>query len=179
MSNSNEKKCHYHPEKTTYISCSACGKPICPLCAKPAHIGYQCPDCAEPEEKEGKKESNLSWAHTIIQATLAGVLLGFLWNFIKPFGMFLNWGCAYLVGFAISKSITKYSGFQDKRRFIIAVVLIAILSLVYNPIAIGLNAVHFGLLPTLTVFTFFAFGHIINIIALIIGIWAAIRHLKF
>lgn len=174
----NEKKCYYHPDKTTYISCSSCGKPICPLCAKPAHIGYQCPDCAEPEKTE-KKATQDNLIHTLIQALLAGILLGFLWNFTKQFGMFLNWGSAYLVGFAITKSITKYAGFQDKKRFITAVVLITLISMVYNPISIGLTAYQFGFLPTLTVFTILAFSNIINIVAITIGIWAAIRHLKF
>lgn len=174
----NEKKCHYHPEKTTYMSCSACGKPICPVCAKSAPIGYQCPDCAEPEKKQEKIKKR-DWVHTLIQATLAGILVGFLWNFMKQFGMFLNWGSAYLVGFAIAKSITKYAGFQEKRRFIVAVILISLLSLAYNPISFGLTAVDYGFYPTFLVFTFYAFGNIVNIIAITIGVWASIRHLKF
>lgn len=176
----NEKKCYYHKDKTTLISCASCGKPICPICARPAAIGYQCPDCAgeEPEKEKNPIKIN-DWIHTLIQSALAGILLGFLWNFTKQYGMFLNWGSAYLVGFAIAKSITKYEGFQDKKRFITAVTIIALISMVYNPISIGLTASQFGFLPTLTVFTILAFSNIINIIAITIGVWAAIRHLKF
>lgn len=176
---SKEKKCYYHPETTTRISCCECDKPLCTKCIIPTPIGYKCPDCLKEEQKEETETQNSTWFHTIFQSALAGILLGFLWNFIKPYGMFLNWGCAYLIGFAISKSITKYEGFQDKKRFKTAVIVISILSMVYNPISVGLAATELGLFSTIIAFTIYSLSNIINIIALVIGVWAAIRHLKF
>lgn len=170
--------CYIHKETPTRISCSACGKFICTKCLIPAAIGYHCPDCEAPEKKE-TKISALSWFHTLFQTILAGIVLGFLYNFIKPFGMFMSWGCAYLVGFAIAKTITKNSGFQDRRRFIAIASLITILSIVYNPISLIFTGLEIGFLHAFMLFTIYCISNIINIIAVVIATWAAIRHLKF
>lgn len=175
---STEKFCYIHKDTPTRISCSACGKPICTKCLIPATIGYHCPDCEAIEQKLNKI-SALSWFHTIFQAILAGTVLGFLYNFIKPFGMFLSWGSAYLVGFAIAKTITKNAGFQDKKRFIAITSFIAILSIVYNPIALVFTGLQTGFLHAFVLFTMYSISNIINLISVVIATWAAVRHLKF
>jgi len=175
-----ERFCYIHQETPTRITCSACGKPICTKCLNPAPIGYQCPDCAQTEKKENApKITALSWVHTVFQAILAGILLGFLYNFVKPFGMFISWGCAYLVGFAISKTIIKNSGFREERRFVILTTVLTILSIVYNPIAVFFSSVDIGFGTTLILFTMLYVSNIMNLISIVIAIWAAIRHLRF
>ena len=177
---STERFCYIHQETPTRISCSACGNPICTKCVRPAAIGYHCPDCADTEEKENAlKISTLSWIHTIFQAILAGILLGFLYNFTKPFGMFINWGCAYLVGFSISKTITKNAGFREERRFVFLAMTLTLLSIVYNPISVFFSSIDIGITNTLFLFTMFYVSNIMNLISIIIAIWAAIRHLRF
>lgn len=37
--------CYRHPERTTRLSCSACGNPICVECTHRASVGQLCPDC--------------------------------------------------------------------------------------------------------------------------------------
>jgi len=175
---SKEKFCYIHKDTPTRISCSACGKPICTKCLIPAAIGYHCPDCETPVKKE-TKISAMSWFHTLFQAILAGIVLGFLYNFVKPFGMFMSWGCAYLVGFAIAKTITKNAGFQKQKRFIAIAAIITILSVVYNPISLIFTSLQIGILHAFMLFTMYCISNIINIIAVIIATWAAIRHLKF
>ncbi|MGB1526017.1 MAG: B-box zinc finger protein [Miltoncostaeaceae bacterium] len=34
-----EDRCHWHPDRPTLISCSSCGTPICPDCAREAAVG--------------------------------------------------------------------------------------------------------------------------------------------
>lgn len=38
--------CYRHPSRETRVSCSRCGKPICPDCMTPSPVGMRCPDCA-------------------------------------------------------------------------------------------------------------------------------------
>jgi len=37
--------CYRHPNRQTYLSCSECGRPICPDCSHDAPVGQKCPEC--------------------------------------------------------------------------------------------------------------------------------------
>jgi len=39
--------CYRHPSRETGVSCSACGKAICPDCMTPTSVGMRCPECAK------------------------------------------------------------------------------------------------------------------------------------
>jgi membrane associated rhomboid family serine protease len=43
--------CYRHPNRETGVSCSNCGKPICPDCMTPTSVGMRCPDCARQKTK--------------------------------------------------------------------------------------------------------------------------------
>ncbi|HEX6688339.1 MAG TPA: rhomboid family intramembrane serine protease [Solirubrobacterales bacterium] len=38
--------CYRHPNRETGVSCSNCGRPICPECMTPTPVGMRCPECA-------------------------------------------------------------------------------------------------------------------------------------
>jgi membrane associated rhomboid family serine protease len=38
--------CYRHPTRETGVSCSSCGRPICPDCMTPTTVGMRCPECA-------------------------------------------------------------------------------------------------------------------------------------
>ena len=38
--------CYRHPGRETGVSCSNCGRPICPDCMTPTPVGMRCPECA-------------------------------------------------------------------------------------------------------------------------------------
>ncbi len=38
--------CYRHPNRETNVSCSSCGRPICPDCMTPTPVGMRCPECA-------------------------------------------------------------------------------------------------------------------------------------
>ncbi len=37
--------CYRHPDRQTYLSCSECGRSICPDCSYDAPVGQKCPEC--------------------------------------------------------------------------------------------------------------------------------------
>jgi membrane associated rhomboid family serine protease len=43
--------CYRHPSRETAVSCSNCGKPICPDCMTTTPVGMRCPDCARQRTK--------------------------------------------------------------------------------------------------------------------------------
>jgi membrane associated rhomboid family serine protease len=43
--------CYRHPSRETGVSCSNCGKPICPDCMTSTPVGMRCPDCAGKRQR--------------------------------------------------------------------------------------------------------------------------------
>jgi membrane associated rhomboid family serine protease len=43
--------CYKHPNRETGVSCSNCGRPICPDCMTPTPVGMRCPECAGERTK--------------------------------------------------------------------------------------------------------------------------------
>jgi membrane associated rhomboid family serine protease len=43
--------CYRHPGRETGVSCSNCGRPICPDCMTPTPVGMRCPECSRQRTK--------------------------------------------------------------------------------------------------------------------------------
>lgn len=43
--------CYRHPDRETGVSCSNCGRPICPDCMTPTPVGMRCPECSRDTTK--------------------------------------------------------------------------------------------------------------------------------
>lgn len=56
-----EQTCYRHPNRETLVSCSNCGRPICPDCMTPTPVGMRCPECARERTKvtRGTGEASL------------------------------------------------------------------------------------------------------------------------
>ena len=46
MAETETQTCYRHPDRETRVSCSSCGRPICPDCMTPTPVGMRCPECA-------------------------------------------------------------------------------------------------------------------------------------
>ncbi|HEV2858417.1 MAG TPA: rhomboid family intramembrane serine protease [Solirubrobacterales bacterium] len=46
MAEAETQTCYRHPNRETRVSCSSCGRPICPECMTPTPVGMRCPECA-------------------------------------------------------------------------------------------------------------------------------------
>jgi membrane associated rhomboid family serine protease len=56
--------CYRHPSRETGVSCSNCGRPICPDCMTPTPVGMRCPECARERTRvtRGVGQASLSTA---------------------------------------------------------------------------------------------------------------------
>ena len=45
--------CYRHPDRETGVSCSSCGRPICPDCMTPTPVGMRCPECMRAADQGG------------------------------------------------------------------------------------------------------------------------------
>lgn len=54
--------CYRHPNRETGVSCSNCGRPICPDCMTPTPVGMRCPECARQRTRvtRGVGEASLA-----------------------------------------------------------------------------------------------------------------------
>ena len=43
--------CYRHPSRETAVSCSSCGRPICPDCMTSTPVGMRCPECSRQRTK--------------------------------------------------------------------------------------------------------------------------------
>ncbi len=69
--------CYRHPSRETGVSCSACGRPICPDCMTPTPVGMRCPECARDRTKVKTVRSAAS-TPTMTQVLIAINVLVFL-----------------------------------------------------------------------------------------------------
>ena len=51
MSTRTETTCYRHPGRETRVSCSSCGRPICPDCMNQSPVGMRCPECSSQTTK--------------------------------------------------------------------------------------------------------------------------------
>ena len=78
--------CYRHPGRETGVSCSNCGRPICPDCMTPTSVGMRCPECA------GQKQRVVRTGGSVDQPTLTYILIGI--NVAIALGGLLSGGSA-------------------------------------------------------------------------------------
>src|SRR5437016_8085935 len=69
--------CYRHPSRETGVSCSSCGRPICPDCMTPTSVGMRCPECSRDRTKVRTVRS-VSGTPAVTQALIAVNVIVFL-----------------------------------------------------------------------------------------------------
>ncbi|HEX8073467.1 MAG TPA: rhomboid family intramembrane serine protease [Thermoleophilaceae bacterium] len=76
--------CYRHPDRETGVSCSNCGRPICPDCMTTTSVGMRCPECSRERTRVVRGTGPVG------QPTLTYVLIGI--NVAVALGTFLSGG---------------------------------------------------------------------------------------
>lgn len=113
-----EQPCANHPDRMTMITCSDCGKPLCPDCMVYSAVGIKCKDCARMP-RSARVTLKLD---KLVLAALAGlataIALGFAYYYILGslrfffLFIFVSAGIGYLVGEVVSRVSGRFHGWQ-------------------------------------------------------------------
>jgi len=62
--------CYRHPDRVTGVSCSSCGRPICPDCMTPTPVGMRCPECMRQRTKVVRNPTGAPGQFSAFPATM-------------------------------------------------------------------------------------------------------------
>src|SRR5919108_2138603 len=77
--------CYRHPDRETGVSCSSCGRPICPDCMTPTPVGMRCPECAR-ERTRVRTMRNVRSDPVVTYVLIAINVLAFIGEFASGGG---------------------------------------------------------------------------------------------
>jgi membrane associated rhomboid family serine protease len=69
--------CYRHPKRETGVSCSNCGRPICPDCMTTTPVGMRCPECSAQKTKVHTISSVASPPRATVALIAMNVLIWF------------------------------------------------------------------------------------------------------
>lgn len=75
MATETETTCYRHSGRPTRVSCSSCGRPICPDCMTSSPVGMRCPECARQTTKVRRMPSGSGGAHDLPRVTTSLIVL--------------------------------------------------------------------------------------------------------
>jgi membrane associated rhomboid family serine protease len=70
--------CYRHPTRETGVSCSNCGRPICPDCMTSTTVGMRCPECARQRTRVVRPRAMANATPIATQAIIAVNVLVYL-----------------------------------------------------------------------------------------------------
>ncbi len=110
------RTCTWHPERETLLSCSRCGRPMCPACARKHPVGLRCKDCAKelrsPLYKVSAAQVLGGLALGTGAAALGALVVGFLAGRFGWISLLAAWAAGMVVGDATSRGAGRKRGRQ-------------------------------------------------------------------
>ena len=183
--------CYRHPNKETRITCTECGKYICTSCIIQAPVGQKCPDCVNSHVTHLEKISPQQYFIAGIVGIIVSSILSYIW-FKFAIRMFLiDLLLAYVVGYATTKAIGKAIGSKIGFRIQALAGATVLLGMLYNPINIFLDYMWTGYnvdtlveglkepINNIVLIVDGGYGEIWWLIAIVIAVWACVRHFRF
>ena len=105
MGTTETETCYRHPDRETRVSCSSCGRPICPECMTPTPVGMRCPECASQRTRVVRNPTGTPSGFEASPATYVLIAINvivFLVEIAKGAGGFFDVGLnRFVVDFAL------------------------------------------------------------------------------
>ena len=139
-------RCYRHPERETYVSCSECGRGICPECMTFGPVGIRCPDHASatgrapaPRQAARRAAASVSRRGPFVTQALIGINVGiYLLQLLMGAGLSARTGWIYEHGVLVSTAL-------DSSGQVVGVAegdwwrLVTAMFLHYGPLHLGMN----------------------------------------
>ena len=164
-------KCTYHPDVETNLRCGKCGTPICPKCMVQTPVGARCPDCAKLYKLPTYRVSTKYYLIAVGTALGMAIVCGIAWGVVRAFvsltffnlllNLLLAAGVGYAIGEVVSLSVNRKRGTGLAAIGGVALVISYLVSIPFN---LFLN---FG-----------AGFHLLDLLALALGIFVAVMRLR-
>jgi hypothetical protein len=148
-----ERECANHPGRMTMVSCSACGKPLCPDCMVFSAVGIKCSECARMPRSSRVTLKHGRLLRAVGAGLGAGTAIGFAYYYILGtigfffFFFFVAAGIGYVVGEAVVRASGHYRGLQTA----VIAALSTVWAFVVPPLIAGL--ISFGVSWNVVVFS--------------------------
>ena len=78
--------CYRHPNRETGVSCSSCGRPICPDCMTPTPVGMRCPECSRQATKVVRNPTGTPGQFSAFPATIVLIAINVVVYLIEVAG---------------------------------------------------------------------------------------------
>lgn len=75
--------CYRHPDRETAVSCSSCGRPICPDCMTPTPVGMRCPECSQQRTKVVRNPTGAPGQFSAFPATMVLIAINVIVFFVE------------------------------------------------------------------------------------------------
>jgi membrane associated rhomboid family serine protease len=86
MPEAETQTCYRHPDRETRVSCSSCGRPICPECMTPTPVGMRCPECASQRTRVVRNPTGTPGGFQAAPATYILIAINVIVYLIEIFG---------------------------------------------------------------------------------------------
>lgn len=109
-------QCATHRSVETELTCSRCGKPICPRCLVITPVGARCRECSRQRRLPTYQLGTAFVLRGLGAALAVGAATGALWGLLFPLrvgvfiGLFLGLGLGYAVGESVSWATNRKRG---------------------------------------------------------------------
>jgi hypothetical protein len=132
--------CTVHPTVATHLRCNRCGRPMCTRCAVKTPVGYRCRECVRSQQDKFFDARALDYliagAVSLVLSFFAALVVARLGWFL--FAFFLSPAAGGLIGRAVWWLTGKRRGRYMAMVVGANVVLGALPSFTFNPLAIGI-----------------------------------------